>query len=91
VRGFFELGSEHLQDAFDVLEYLVVPDPDDLVAEPDQQCVPLAICRALCMLAAVDFDDQMPFAADEVRAVGTYRLLADEFEAAELAVARLSP
>jgi len=91
VRGFFQLGSEHLQDAFDVLEYLIVPDPDDLVAEPRQKCVTLAICRALRVLAAVELDDQMPLAADKVRGVGTYGLLAHEFEAAELAVAQLSP
>lgn len=91
MRGFFQLGLEHLQDAFDILEYLVVPDPDDLVAEPGQKCVPLAICHVIRVLTAIDLDDQMPLAADEVGIEGTYRLLAHEFEAAELAVAQLSP
>jgi len=91
VRGVFQFGSEHLQHPVDVLEYLIVPDPDDAVAEPGQQGVPLVICRALGMLAAIDLDDQMPLTADEVGVVGTNGLLADEFEAAELAVAQLSP
>jgi hypothetical protein len=91
VRGFFELGLEHLQHAFEVFEYLVVPDPDDLVPERSQNCVPLGICCAVGMLAAVDLDDQMPLAADKVGVVGSYRLLAYEFDAAELAVAQLSP
>ncbi len=91
MRGCFKLGSEHLQHAFDVLEYLIVPDPDDLVTDLSQKCVPPAICRALRMLAAVDLDDQMPLAADKVRVVGTYGLLADEFEAAEPSIAQMFP
>jgi hypothetical protein len=43
---------------------MIVPDPDDAVAEPSQKCVPFTICRALGMLTAVDLDDQMPFSAD---------------------------
>ena len=91
MRGFFELGLEHLQHAFDVLEYLVVPDPDDLVTEPGQKSVSLVILLVVRMLAAVDLDDQILLAADKVGIVGAYRFLADEFEAAELAVAQLPP
>ena len=41
------------------------------------------------MLAAVEFDDQAPLAANEVEVVAIDQLLANEFEAAELPTARM--
>jgi hypothetical protein len=43
------------------------------------------------MLAAVEFDDQAPLAANEVDLIAIDRLLANEFEAAELPTANACP
>src|SRR5882762_9556368 len=43
------------------------------------------------MLAAVEFDDQAPLAANEVDVIAIDRLLANEFEAAELPTANACP
>jgi hypothetical protein len=43
------------------------------------------------VLTAVELDDQAPVAIDEVDAIAADRLLADEFEAAELPAANAGP
>ncbi len=47
--------------------------------------------RAIRMLAAVEFDNQPPLAANEVDVVAIDGLLTDEFEAAELPTANACP
>jgi hypothetical protein len=43
------------------------------------------------MLAAVEFDDDPPLAADEIGEIPADRFLADEFKPVELAVAQPAP
>jgi hypothetical protein len=43
------------------------------------------------MRSAVDFDDELSFTTNKVREVWADRLLTHEFEAAELAIAKLGP
>jgi len=49
------------------------------------------VCRALGMLTAVEFDDQMPFPADEIGDIGTERDLPGKLVAVQLPVAKIAP
>jgi hypothetical protein len=49
------------------------------------------VAGAVGMLAAIDFDDQMPFATNEVDNVSPYRLLADELMSVDRSRAQLIP
>ena len=66
--------------AFDILEHVDVPNPDDAVATECEFAVADFVGLAFRVLAAVYFDDQAPLAADKVDIVASDRLLADEFE-----------
>jgi hypothetical protein len=46
---------------------------------------------ALRVLTAIEFDDEAPFATNEIHIIGTNRLLAGELEPAELPIAKLAP
>jgi len=48
-----------------------------------------AACRSTW--AAVEFDDQLPFEADEVHDIGRERILAAKFMACKVAVAQVLP
>ena len=45
----------------------------------------MGVGGAVCVLAAVDLNDQAVLATDEVADIGTYRNLPREFEASQLA------
>jgi len=87
----FEFGQEHLEDPFQVLDDIVVPDADHSITERAEVAVALPVFRVLGMLAAVEFDNQAPLAASKVNVVAIDRLLTDEFEAAELPTANAYP
>ena len=53
--------------------------------------VALSICEAPRVLSAVKLNNQSPVTAGEIDIVRTDRLLADEFEPAELPVANPPP
>jgi len=91
-EGLFpQFGQQGLKYAVYVLDDLVIPNPDYPIIDRCQITVALLISGAVSVLATVDFDDQALFTADEVNVVGTDRLLAGEFKAAELPVANASP
>jgi hypothetical protein len=72
-----------LQDAVDVLQDLVIPEPQDLIAVSAQPLIPNGVALALRMLSAINFYDQALFAADKINNVGSDRLLPDEFHSIE--------
>ena len=88
-RGSDELLSYGQKHAFDILEHVDVPNPDDAVATECEFAVADFVGLAFRVLAAVYFDDQAPLAADKVDVVASDRLLADEFESIELPIAKL--
>jgi hypothetical protein len=49
------------------------------------------IQAAFGVLPAVNFDNQTPFATDEIGIITTDRLLPDKFETAELPIANMAP
>jgi hypothetical protein len=71
-----------LQDALDVFEHLVIPDPDDAIAKCVQLSVALSVGRTIGMLTAIDLDDKPAPATKEIHVEGPDRFLADELEAA---------
>jgi hypothetical protein len=91
VRGLSQLGLEHLHDALDIAEYVVVPDPDDAIAEPVEVSIPFAVSVAIRVLSAIHFNDKPPLAACEIGVIRADRILADEFETGELSVAEVTP
>jgi hypothetical protein len=84
---FFEFGKKRLQNPIRVLNDIVVPDADHAIPESAQPAVALPVLETLRVLTAVDFDNQAALAANEVNIVSIDRLLAGEFEAAELPTA----
>jgi hypothetical protein len=66
VRGNLQLGSEHLQHAFEIAENLVVPEPDDPITERIEVCVAAPIGCAVGVLPTIDLDDETLLAAYEV-------------------------
>jgi hypothetical protein len=80
-----------LQNAVDIAEHIAVPNPDRPISKLAQHGIALAIGGAVRMLAAIDLDNEMQIATDEVCDVGSDRLLPYELETAELPVAQMPP
>lgn len=80
------------EDAFEVLEYLIVPEPDDLPALPLKGGGPGDVLRrVLVVLAAVHFYEELGGMAGEIGDSAADRLLEGEFAAGKAAIAQTSP
>jgi hypothetical protein len=53
VRGIFEFRPEHFQNALDVAENIVVPNPNCLVSEAAHRPIALGVGGTVGMLAAI--------------------------------------
>jgi hypothetical protein len=97
VRGHSEFRLQHLQSAVDVAEDIIiaediiVPNPNCPISKIAQHRIALTVRRAIGVLPAVDFNDDTLLAANKIREKRANRLLAHEFEAAELPIATMSP
>ena len=80
-----------MENPIQILDDIVVPDADHAITEGAERAVALPVFGAFRVLAAVELDDQAPLAADKVHLVAIDGLLADKFEAAELASANALP
>ncbi len=70
------LRDNHLQDAVEIVENLIVPETYDAVAAPIQlMCSPCIVIRDAGMLAAIDLDHQPVRRYGEVGDVGPDRML----------------
>jgi hypothetical protein len=87
VRGIFEFCAQHLENALDIAENIVVPNPNYFVSEVAQRRITLGVRTTLAMLPAIDLHDEMPLATHKVRKIRSDRLLTHKFEARELPVA----
>jgi hypothetical protein len=81
---------DDLQYAFEVLQHLVVPEPQDPIASALEEMGPSGINLAI-VLTAVDLDDQPCFDAQEVHHEGLDRRLKPELVPDESAVAQRTP
>ena len=88
-RGDFGDGR---QNALKIFEDFVIPETQNRVAQGAQIGVARLITfEGASVLAAVEFDDEPEFGADEVHDVGADGLLTAELVAIHLAVAQLAP
>ena len=87
----FESGLECLENPVQIFDDIVVPDADHAIPAGAEVAVALPVVRAIRMLAAVEFDNQPPLAANEVDVVAIDGLLADEFETTKPAAAKPCP
>jgi len=74
-----------------VLNDIIVPDANHAVTQGRKLPATLSVFPALRVLAAVEFDNEAPLAANKVDVVASDRLLAHEFETSELPVANTGP
>jgi hypothetical protein len=54
-----------LENSLEIIDDIVVPDADHPIAEGAQLVVALPVFAAFRMLAAVEFDDRVPVAANK--------------------------
>jgi hypothetical protein len=87
VRGIFEFRPQHLQNALDIVENIVVPNPNNLVSEIAHRPIALGVRVTVRMLPAINLRHEMPLATHKVREIRPNRLLTHEFEARELPIA----
>jgi hypothetical protein len=80
-----------LQNAADIAENRIVPNPNSPVSEFAHRCIALGVCGTFGVVAAIDFDHETPLAADEVREIRSDRLLTHKLETGELPIAKMSP
>ena len=86
--------QDRVQDSVDVAVDFIIVEPSHLVASIAQGLFSLLIETALVvgrMSRAVDLDDKLLLAANEVGEIGTNRLLPDELEPAESTVSKAPP
>lgn len=77
---------DRLQNTFEVLEDVVVPEPDDAKSVRFEPCSSLGVgFGALSMLSAVDFDDEALAQGTEIDDVTTEGMLAAKPYASDLA------
>jgi hypothetical protein len=66
---FFEFGQKHLENSVQILDDVVVPDAKHAITEAAQVAVALLVFGVSPMLTAVEPDNQMPLATNEVGVV----------------------
>ena len=88
---FFEFGQQRLENPVQILNDIVIPDADHAITEGAQVAVALLVFGVSRMLTAIELDNQMPLATNEVGVVPIDGLQAYKFEAAELPTANAGP
>lgn len=91
MRGILNGRLNRVQDAFNIQKDIIVPKSQYPVSGFTEPAVSYFICVGFDVLAAVRFDNQFQFAADEIANVTVDRLLANEFDAADLSVSQVTP
>lgn len=81
-----------MEHTFGILQYVVVPESDDLVSFAVQPCSSMFVFFDLnSVLTAIEFDDQLGIVAYEIDDIRPYWVLALEFEAFQLSIAQFGP
>src|ERR1700722_3816920 len=83
--------ENRLQNPVAIPQHLVVPEPKDFPALAFQIGVSGLIARALSVLRALGFDDQLSANAQKVDNVGADRDLPAKLESAEATIAQQAP
>jgi hypothetical protein len=83
--------SKSIKNAFDVAQNVVVPESNDVISRFLQSSGSDGVFRtALCVLSAVDLNDQFQIERDEIDNAAGDRLLPFEFDALEAPVAQFA-
>ena len=88
MRGSLKFRFRHLQNALDIAENIVVPNPDCPVSEFPHRRIAFGVGRTVRMLAAIDLDHEVPLATCKIREIGSNRLLTHELETGKLPIAK---
>ena len=98
LRGKAGMGarrSERLQDrgnnALDIAKHVVVPEPHDAIAFLRQELAASAIRCRVCMLPAIDFNDEALLEADEIGHERADRVLAPKAVPVQLSLPEMAP
>src|SRR5262245_53252157 len=78
-------------DAVHILQHVIAPETQRAVAVRGEPRVAHGIARAVGVLTAIEFDDELGFEAREVRNVRSDRTLLAEISAADLSTAQIHP
>ena len=62
--------------AFGIRQHVVIPEAYDAISPAGQPGVTLGVCPLLCLLPAIEIDDEAVLQAEEIEDVRTERLLA---------------
>jgi len=80
-----------LQNAFTILQHLVVPEPKDFPALSFQIGVSGLVVSALGVLRAVSLDDQLSANAKKIDNIGSDRNLPTKLQAVQATIAQKTP
>ena len=80
-----------MENTIQILNNIIVPEADNTITESAQLAVALPVFGAFRVLAAVEFDNQTPLAANKIDVVSIDRFLADEFKATQLPASKVCP
>ena len=87
MRGTFSLQSNcnEFEHPVCIADHVVVPKPKDTIVVVFKPSIAHTILLTVCVLPAIDFDDQPTFATDKVDDIRTDRLLAYKLAAIDRA------
>ena len=75
-----QLRQNDAKDAFSVTQYLWVPKSQHLISLRRERGVARAVFWIICMLPAIDLNDELPLTTNEIDDIGANRFLPNEFE-----------
>ncbi len=75
----------------DVRQHLVVPEAKDPIAAGSKPRVTGSVSGRICVLAAIDLDDEAPLPTNEIADIWTDWLLPNELATRELSAAKMPP
>ena len=86
-----QLRQNNTEDTFSVTQYLRIPESQHLISLSRERGVACAILWTICVLTAVNFDDEFPLTTNKIDHVGVNRFLPNKFEAIQASAAQGEP
>jgi len=77
--------------AVEISYHIIIPKAQNTIAMFAEPCIPDDIALAVCVLTAINFNDEPMLATEKVSDITTDRLLANELEAVHFACAKPPP
>ena len=86
-----QLRQNNAEDAFSVAQYVRIPESQHLISLSRERGIACAVIWIICVLTAVNFDDELPVTTNKIDDVGADRLLSDEFESIQASITEGEP